>query len=443
MVALMVFPRLSAASSEQDIYYFGPAEGPDGDIGTTLLPGPGGVLYGLDRLSGNLGSTCCGEVFQLNPPATPGGLYTKTVLYQFDANSGTDGNGPIGGLVADKKGVLYGTTEFFANSPTCNGGAVFSLTPPSTRKGGTWTEKVLYNFPGVIDSANQCHFLNGWRPVGNLAIGSDGTLYGVTPWGGSSSACNQTNPEGCGTVFAVKPPTASGGNWTGSTLYSFNGYGAGDGEAPNPVVFSNGALYGTTRLGGAGLNGGTVFALVAPSAAGDVWTESIIHSFDGVSNTDGRSPYAGLTLGAKGILYGTTQLGGTSDAYVGNGLGTIFSMTPPSRGKSSWTETVLFSFGSDGNGDVAQGGYPTSPLALQNGTLYGTTSFGGPDDAGTVFSFALGAPTDTLLYSFQLSDINTGGQSASGVSIGAGGVLYGALNFGPASGAGGAYAVTP
>jgi uncharacterized repeat protein (TIGR03803 family) len=63
---------------------------------------------------------------------------THKVLYSFAG--GNDGNGPSDGVVADRAGNLYGTTQ---NGGTMNDGTVFELSPSS---GGGWTEKILHNF---------------------------------------------------------------------------------------------------------------------------------------------------------------------------------------------------------------------------------------------------------------------------------------------------------
>jgi hypothetical protein len=100
----------------------------------------------------------------------------------------------------------------------------------------------------------------------------------------------------------------------------------------------------------------------------------IIHNFAGAPS-DGAFPYAGLTIGPGGIVYGTTYSGGTGSCFDGaptSGCGTVFSLTPPSSPGGSWTESVLHNFTSiDGNG-------PTGTLVMdKSGVLYGTTSYGG------------------------------------------------------------------
>jgi uncharacterized repeat protein (TIGR03803 family) len=104
-------------------------------------------------------------------------------------------------------------------------------------------------------------------------------------------------------------------------------------------------------------------------------TETILYSFNG---SDGSGPVATL-LNVNGTLYGTTKGGG---AY-GYG-GTVFSIT------LSGHETVLHSFEQTRTaGGQFDGLYPESGVIDVNGTLYGTTAFGGRLGVGTVYSITL------------------------------------------------------
>ena len=108
-----------------------------------------GNLYGTTT-GGGTGAGGQGTVFELAPPAEPGGAWTETVLYNFCSVLAppvtgvcTDGASPDAGLVRDAGGNLYGTTLTGGNSSSA--GTVFKLAPPA-EPGGTWTETVLYNF---------------------------------------------------------------------------------------------------------------------------------------------------------------------------------------------------------------------------------------------------------------------------------------------------------
>ena len=134
-------PASSGGSwAEKTLYSFACA--PDGsEPQAGVVMGGGGVLYGTTR-SGGTGNcpSGCGTVFSLTPPATPGISWTETVLHSFAG--GSDGAYPMfAGVVIGSGGVLYGTTaEGGIESACC--GTVFSLTPPVS-PGGTWTEAVF------------------------------------------------------------------------------------------------------------------------------------------------------------------------------------------------------------------------------------------------------------------------------------------------------------
>jgi uncharacterized repeat protein (TIGR03803 family) len=228
---------------------------PDG----ALIADASGALYGTAPYGGASGN---GVVFKLTPPTTAGGAWTETVLYSF--NGGSDGTLPTGSLIADAAGALYGTTT---SGGTGSSGIVFKLTPPTTA-GGAWTETILYTFTGSPDGAN---------PFVGLIADASGALYGATYNGGTS---------GNGTVFQLTPPITTGGAWTETVLHSFSG---GDGVNPRGSLIADalGALYGTTFLGGTG-NSGVVFKLTPPTAAGGAWTETVLYSFTG--GGDGANP---------------------------------------------------------------------------------------------------------------------------------------------------------
>jgi uncharacterized repeat protein (TIGR03803 family) len=247
----------------------------------SLIFDQAGNLYGPTLFGGRFGG---GTVFQLAAPATQGGTWTLNVLHSF--GSGNDGIDPVGTLIIDKKGALYGTT---------NGGTIFKEVPPASGH-SRWTLKVLYNFNYILGLS------------GGMIAGKKGVLYGATAQGGSANE---------GTVFQLNPPVTRGGAWTANTLYEFAG--GSDGEYPQNVLVADtaGNLYGATQSGGkSGL--GTVFKLT-PTQHGS-WTKTTLHNFGGGS--DGSGPGAGLIFGRQGLLYGTTVTGGSSDN------GTVFKVAP-------------------------------------------------------------------------------------------------------------------
>jgi uncharacterized repeat protein (TIGR03803 family) len=172
-------------------------------------------------------------------------------------------------------------------------------------------------------------------------------------------------PYGCGGVFKLTP---SGKGYQKSILWNFRG-SPGDGANPSAglIADGNGAFYGTTALGGTYCCG-TVFKLT-PSATG--YTEQILWSFNGI---DGSGP--GPLTFAKGALYGATIEGG-----VNGDAGTVFTLTPSTSG---YAEHVLWNFGNSSTDGVAPGGSVTVDKA---GAVYGTTGAGGnmACSCGTVF----------------------------------------------------------
>jgi hypothetical protein len=245
----------------------------------------------------------------LTPPASPEGELTEALLYSF---SGGDGDGPTTLLAIGGDGVLYGTTEY-GGSGDCTGfaggcGVVFSLTPP-TSPGGKWTEATVHNFSGIPDGA---------VPGGGVTIGAGGVLYGTTENGGDNDCGGNL---GCGTVYAISPPTAAGGSWTEAAIYNFGDPArAIDGvDAEGKLALgAGGVLYGTTFYGGSG--DGMVYSLTPPTSPGGSWTRTVLHSFPGPSEGNG-GPYGGLAIDANGVLYGTAERGG--------GLwGAVFAVQP-------------------------------------------------------------------------------------------------------------------
>ena len=132
--ALATLPRtLPAQTGFAEIYAFG--HQPDAHAPGGLVLGPDGALYGVGASGGTYGY---GAVFRLQPPSSSGGAWTETVLHSF---TGQNGDGIVGGYlttpVFGPNGALYGTTS----------GTVFELRPPAT-PGGRWIENILYSFPG-------------------------------------------------------------------------------------------------------------------------------------------------------------------------------------------------------------------------------------------------------------------------------------------------------
>jgi uncharacterized repeat protein (TIGR03803 family) len=152
---------------------------------------------------------------------------------------------------------------------------------------------------------------------------------------------------------------------------------------------------------------------------------------------DGELPYGALIADANGILYGTTSRGGVHNS------GTVFALNPPAVAGGAWTETQLLSF--DGEKGGSQ---PLAGLAFgSDGVLYGTTSAGGSDGAGVVFSLTPPAApggdwTETVLYNFT-GDPDGSSPNYGPLLLSQSGALYGMTSEGGANGVGAAYSLTP
>jgi uncharacterized repeat protein (TIGR03803 family) len=171
---------------------------------------------------------------------------------------------------------------------------------------------------------------------------------------------------------------------------------------------------------------GTFNATVGPAPS----AVATLYKFTG---GDGSVPL-GLTAGPNGVLYGTTLYGGTS------GDGTVFELTRAAD--ASWTQTVLYSF--TGGTDGAN---PAGVVVGIGGALYGTTTYGGASNLGTVFELtpgsARGAWTEIVIYNFAYDGEGVLAYPMGSLVAGANGVLYGATEFGGASDAGAVFQLTP
>ena len=327
---------------------------------------------------------------------------TFTLIHTF--TGGMDGAAPEAGLTLDKAGNLYGTASA---GGTAGAGAVYKL----TRKGGAFTLGPLYSFAGGNDGAS---------PIARVVFGPNGTLYGTTSDQGMGQGV-------VGTVFNLGPPAtvckAVLCPWNEKVLHRFTGSGS-DGFIPGygDLLFDkSGNIYGTTIQGGA--NGkGVVFEL---TPSGGSWTESILFN---MATSSGIYPYNGVIFDQAGNLYGTTYEGGIMSIY-----GSIFELTPSGSG---WTQSTLHTFL-----EASEGSFPYSGVIFdQAGNLYGTTSFNGPDGAGTVFELSPsnGSWTLTVLHSFAGSEGPYGG-----ITMDAAGNLYGTTFAGGAHLFGSVFKLTP
>jgi uncharacterized repeat protein (TIGR03803 family) len=260
--------------SETVLYSF--AGGNDGAYPYAgLALDPEGSLFGTRNGGGASG---VGTVYRLR---YSNGQWTEHVIHTFDF---TTGNGPLGGLVFDRRGDLFGTTQ---GGGASGAGVVFGL---QRSKGNTWTARVLHSFTGGTDGA--------FPYAERLIFDRTGNLYGTTEGGGSNNY---------GIVFRLSPISHG---WKEQVLHEFTGA-----VEANPytglVMDGSGNLYGTCANGDGVTTVGSVFELTP--AAGGNYAETDLHQF---TRADGEFPEAALLLDKAGNLYGTTLLGGAGNIGV-------------------------------------------------------------------------------------------------------------------------------
>ncbi len=317
--------------------------------------GPDGTLYGSDGAG----------IYNLRPPATTSPtvfpVWTETVIFQFNFDDGDD---PMGDLVFDAAGNLYGTSYDGGVVNTCSGGLGCGTVYELSQSQGVWTNTRLYVLTGQSDGTNPMSGVlldragnayvtssqgyydfgaqwgavfeltpsgqrswtettlhdfqdgSGVVPVAGLISDSAGNLYGAT--------CATSGNGGGGTVYQLSP---SGGGWSFNNLYTLSGGGSGrTGPQGKLVMDAAGNLYGTTYREGA-YGKGSVFELT-PGMGG--WNYVSLHDFTGGS--DGANPMDGLVMDASGNLYGTTYAGGNTnghcDASFGYQCGVVFEIAP-------------------------------------------------------------------------------------------------------------------
>jgi len=329
-----------------------------------------GFLYGTTEFGG---ASAAGDVFKVKNDGT-----SFAVLHDFATSN--DGQKPVGGVVLDGSGFLYGTTTGGGSSGM---GTVFKLKTDGT--GYT----ALHSFAGGASDGN--------APYATLILDGAGFLYGTTLDG----------PSGMGTVFKLKTDGTSF-----ALLHTFNG-GTTDGNRPySPLLLDgSGYLYGTTRGGGVS-DEGTVFKVNTDGTA-----FALLHSFAG-GVSDGAYSQAGLILDGSGFLYGTTVNGGTASL----GQGTVFKM------RTDGTGFVLLHAFAGGSSDGANPFYSGVTLGAGN-VLYGTTFNGGSGGEGTVFQVNTDGTGFALLHGFVGGD-SDGAFPYSSVVLDGSGNLYGTTGIG-------------
>ncbi len=181
-----------------------------------------GNLYGTTSFGGTSG---VGAIYKLTPSSTG---WSESILYNFQGLD--DGQNPVGGVILDSAGNIYGTTF---DGGVNGGGTVYELSPSN----GSWNFKTIYSFVGGYGG-----------PYNKLTMDATGNLYGTA---------NSDGAYGFGSVFKLAPGS---GGWTYTDLYDFTN-GSDGGEPYGAVaVDKNGNVFGTAVTGG-GDGQGVIFEI--------------------------------------------------------------------------------------------------------------------------------------------------------------------------------------
>jgi uncharacterized repeat protein (TIGR03803 family) len=287
-----------------------------------LLPAPDGGFYGTTSRGG---AENLGTIFEVYPDGR------LVVLHAFSRAVAHGVYQPAGRLVADRRGALYGILEgaLHPKGP----GAVYKFDPVA----GTFI--VLHRFLDGADGAD---------PQGGLTIGADGALYGTTV-----SGRDQVD----GGVFRL----STGGAY--QVIHTFDGASEGCHPFGALAAGPDGWLYGTTPECGPG-GGGTLYRV---STAGML---EVVRSFT-LDDGFGIGPQGAPSFDAAGTLYMGTEGGGAALT------GTLLQRTTD----GTWSIIHDFAYLSATDGAVPR----DAPIPLADGTMWGTTFFGGAQNAGTVY----------------------------------------------------------
>src|SRR5208337_4486548 len=305
VVLLAVISIPAQAQTYTPLYAFGAVDSTQNGPNGQLALGRDGYFYGTINQS-------VSEIYQITSAGA------ETLLWAAPNN----GYGTVcwSGLTLGADGLLYGTCEQW-NGFNGNGGIIFKFDPSSAQF------TILYSFPYCGTT---------WIPS-PLTLGAEGNLYGTTI---GAPYCD----TGDGTFFQITPA----GKFT--TLHTFQGYtGNEPGEPSGPLTLAaNGNFYGTSQAGGYpdDYNGGTVYEITPKGKV------TLLYSFP---NTGPLYPEAGVTQGADGKFYGTTNDGGTYSE------GAIFQWA--SKGKIKYLHYF--------NRSTDNAAFPTLPITLgSDGNLY-------------------------------------------------------------------------
>lgn len=296
-------------------------------------------MYGITKKGGSGGH---GVIYRIDYPSA-----NYTVLVNF---SGPNGSDPGDVLTMASNGMIYGVTQ---NGGTSNYGTIFSFDTTTT------ILTTLYNFSGP----------DGNRPIwlGNQA--SNGLMYGVTRFGGTSDS---------GVLYSFNPVTN-----TQTVVFNFhNNIGSyPNGEVIEPV---NGVLYGHTLNGGK-YGYGVIYTYNINTSA-----YTVVMDFDSLNGMNARE----FMKAYNGLLYGVAQEGGSNDEGVLYSYNTVNNY-----------DSILIDFG------PLYGLFPNAvPYQASDGYLYGITKYGGTGNKGLLYRYNENTCNDSIIYNFPAAD-SCGGPS--------------------------------
>ena len=354
--------KLDSTGHETVLYNFCSASGcTDGNEPYAgLIQDAAGNFYGTTAHGGNSGSNClygtfgCGTVFKLDSTGH------ETVLYAFCSASGcTDGGFPLGGLIQDAAGNLYGTTNFGGNSNSICGtsgcGTIFKVDTTSH-------ETVLYSFCSV----SKCG--DGDYPEAGLIQDAAGNLYGTTGGGGNRAGVVFKLAAGAQGTAAVTLTSSPNPSYVDESV-TLSAVVSGSGATPTgSVTFKE----GTTVLGTETLTGGKASLPTTFTKSG---TASIIASYSGDANYKAANSNT-LKQVVKQYPTSTALVSSLNPSTYGQAVtltATVSSAGPTPTGK------VTFKNGSTslGSATLSSGVAKITTSTLAVGTLSITASYAG------------------------------------------------------------------
>ena len=359
---LMLFA--SGQSSENLLYVMTPYGGTSyfGTIGTTDLTG--GNYTVIHEFNNSNGKYPSGDLLMASDgffygTTERGGTSDKGTLFKFDTATntltklhdfnGSNGERPYCSLIEAPNGKLYGTTW---------GGGTGTF--------GTLFELDITVTPAVFTKKIDFNSTNGRAPTNSLFLAANGTIYGMTPVGGTNQF---------GNIFSYDPSTNS--------LTTLHNFSSTDGRNPYATFlqYNDSVLLAMTAAGGQPVDAGTIFKFNT-----DDNTFESLHTFN---STDGRTPWGSLTKHSNGKVYGLTRQGGSGDD------GIIFEFDPDTK-----VLTKLHNLGSSGLDGTLSTLYES-----ENGLMLALSERGGTSNAGAIFSYEPGgSPAFTKKQDFNFTN---------------------------------------